>query len=549
MRPIPKALIPRASKIGVVLATAVTLAATSAALWTANAATPTPETIWGSKAPTPAVVDSEATAVELGTRFTAVTSGQATAIRFYKTPENSGLHTGSLWTSAGALLGRVTFSAESSTGWQSATLSSPVTLSAGGSYVVSYHTNVGRYMSSEYFAGSSSSANLRIPTSNAGVYAYGNTTTFPKSSWHSSQYWVDISFSTVQYTAPSASASATTSATSASTHPTFVPSSTSATPTASTTPTVSTSPTAPSTSASATTTTTTKPATSSAPPVSSAGMTNCASQPSRCGYPDATNTGPVAGVALQRVPQDVTSGPGWTWDSRGWLQASSGAVVKNLIVSGSINVAGSNVTVTNNKILADGESWGIGLQHSVNATITNNEIGILHGLPRLLVGIKDVYGDCVGTQILRNNVQNTSSGIQTHEGLTADNYIHDMGFSTGDHINGTTSNGNTEQMTIRHNTIFNQIYQTDAISLFQDFGLEANRVVTDNLLAGGGYTIYGGGGGKGVSYNIQVTNNRFSTLYFPNGGSYGPMMAFDYNGAGNVSSGNYWDNSLAPVNI
>jgi hypothetical protein len=277
-------------------------------------------------------------------------------------------------------------------------------------------------------------------------------------------------------------------------------------------------------------------------------MTNCVSLPSRCGYPDATNTGVPAGTALLRVPQDVTSGPGWVWDSRGWLQASSGAVVKNLIVSGSVMVGGANITVQNTRILADGESAGIGLQHSTNALITNNEIGILHGTPRLLVGIKDVYGDATGTQVLRNNVQNTSTGIQIHEGLIADNYVHDMGFASGDHVNGTTSNGDTTMMTIRHNTILNQLGQTDAISLFQDFGVEANRLITDNLVAGGGYTIYGGDNQRfGVTSNIKITNNRFSTVFYPNGGSYGPIAAFDAGGSGNLLSGNYWDSNLSPV--
>ena len=81
----------------------VTLATSSA-----TAAAPGPVTLWGADAPASAVVDADANAVELGTRFTAVTDGQATGVRFYKTSENSGIHTGSLWSSTGSLLGRVT---------------------------------------------------------------------------------------------------------------------------------------------------------------------------------------------------------------------------------------------------------------------------------------------------------------------------------------------------------------------------------------------------------------------------------------------------------
>lgn len=272
------------------------------------------------------------------------------------------------------------------------------------------------------------------------------------------------------------------------------------------------------------------------------------SLPSRCGYPDATNAGVPAGTTQLRVPQDVQSGPGWVWDSRGWLQTSSGAVVQNLNVAGSIIVGGSNVTVKNNTVALGGETWGIGLQHATNVVISNNTIGVVGGSPRLMVGIKDIYGDTTGIQILRNNIANTSTGVQVYEGLIADNYIHDMGYASGDHLNGTTSNGSTTMMTIQHNTILNSYGQTDAISLFQDFGIEANRLITNNLVAGGGYTIYGGDNERyGKTSNIKITNNRFSTLYYANGGAYGPIAAFDSSGSGNLLSGNYWDTNLSPV--
>jgi hypothetical protein len=64
--------------------------------------------------------------------------------------------------------------------------------------------------------------------------------------------------------------------------------------------------------------------------------------------------------------------------------------------------------------------------------------------------------------------------------------------------------------------------------------------VEDNLLAGGGYTLYAGGG-KLASTNIRVLNNRFSRRFFPNGGGYAPVAVFDPSGLGNVFSGNIWD--------
>ncbi len=554
---------PRAA---VTVVTAVALAASSAAIWSvATASAATPETIWGNSKPAaPAAVDPDTGAVELGTRFTAVSNGQATGIRFYKTAENKGTHTGSLWSSTGDLLARTTFSGETSSGWQTAALSAPVQLKAGTAYVVSYYSPYGRYTATEWFTGASASPNLSVPSSNTGVYSYGSKSSFPALSWHASQYWVDLTFSTGSSPTTSATPVASSSTTKAT--PSASTSAASSTTSRSTSTTTTTATTAPTTTVTAAGTTTKATSTapgvtvsaatpkpsSSAPttaaPPNAGGMTNCVSVPSRCGYPDATNTGVPAGTAMLRVPQDVKSGPGWVWDSRGWLQASSGAVVKNVIVSGSINMAGSNVTVTNTRVLVGGESWGIGLQHATNAVISNSEIGIAGGSPRLMVGIKDIYGDSTGTQVLRNNVVNTSTGIQVYEGLIADNYVHDMGYQSGDHINGTTSNGSTRMMTIRHNTILNQIGQTDAISLFQDFGIEANRLITDNLVAGGGYTIYGGDNQRfGKTSNIKITNNRFSNVFFANGGSYGPIAAFDSSGSGNVLSGNFWDHNLSAV--
>ena len=69
-------------------------------------------------------------------------------------------------------------------------------------------------------------------------------------------------------------------------------------------------------------------------------------------------------------------------------------------------------------------------------------------------------------------------------GLIQDNYIHDLGLTGDDHLNGTTSNGSTTPLAIIHNTVFNPHGQTDAISLFEDFGTEGNVTITGNLVAG-----------------------------------------------------------------
>lgn len=251
-------------------------------------------------------------------------------------------------------------------------------------------------------------------------------------------------------------------------------------------------------------------------------------------------------MSLRNVPGELTSGPGWTWDPSGYIAVTgNGAVVDGIVTTASIDVSGaSGVVIKNSRITVTGEGWGVALRHASNVTIQDSEISgpSATGATRLMVGVKDIYGDSVGTKVLRDDIFNTSTGIQIDQGLIEANYIHSLGMTGGDHVNGTTSNGGSVQLTIRGNTIFNSYDQTDAISLFQDFGPQANRLIEKNLIAGGGYTIYAGAnpGMASTATNIIVRNNRVSRMYYPDGGYYGPATAYT-SGGGNVWSGNVWD--------
>jgi hypothetical protein len=276
---------------------------------------------------------------------------------------------------------------------------------------------------------------------------------------------------------------------------------------------------------------------------------NCVADPSGCGYPDATNTGVPAGTALKQVPAQVTKGTGWAWNPSGWVEVTgNNAVLSDLSISGNLDINGaSNVTIKDVQVTNSGQSsMGISLRHTTNVTIEDSTIsGVNSGSKRLMVGIKDVYGDATGTQVLDNNISLASTGIQIGTGLIQGNYIHDMGYIAGDHINGITSNGGTTgQLTITANTILVNNNQTDAIGLFEDFGAQTNRTISNNLLAGGSYTIYAGqnSGGPATS-NIVVTGNRIATSYYANGGQYGPATAYNPHGTGDTWSGNVWDNT------
>lgn len=158
-----------------------------------------PCSIWPASA-TPAVAsDPDTDPIELGVKFRSTQAGSITGIRFYKGgTSNGGSHTGSLWSAAGTRLATATFTAESASGWQQALFSDPVPVSAGTTYVASYFAPTGRYsVSDNYFTSPVTNGPLTALANGAdgpnGVYRVGGTG-FPNQQYQSSNYWVDVVF-------------------------------------------------------------------------------------------------------------------------------------------------------------------------------------------------------------------------------------------------------------------------------------------------------------------------------------------------------------------
>ncbi|MEU3454302.1 DUF4082 domain-containing protein [Micromonospora sp. NPDC006766] len=130
-------------------------------------------------------------AIEVGAKFTTDVAGVVNGVRFYKGAANGGTHTGSLWSSTGTLLATGTFVGETVSGWQTMLFASPVTVTPGATYVVSYSSVGGRYaVDLNSLSAGVSNAPLRIPPG-GGLYRYGSG--FPTvTSNHN--FWVDVVF-------------------------------------------------------------------------------------------------------------------------------------------------------------------------------------------------------------------------------------------------------------------------------------------------------------------------------------------------------------------
>ncbi len=150
---------------------------------------------------TPPSYYSDPNAVELAVKFRSDVAGHLTGVRFYKNPADTSVHTGSLWSDSGQLLATGTFTNETASGWQQLNFSTPVAIAANTTYLASYHTSSGFYSSNYYFANQGAN-NGTLHALEAGVdgpdgvFYYSSGGVFPTQTWESSNYWVDIVFTT-----------------------------------------------------------------------------------------------------------------------------------------------------------------------------------------------------------------------------------------------------------------------------------------------------------------------------------------------------------------
>ncbi len=211
----------------------------------------------------------------------------------------------------------------------------------------------------------------------------------------------------------------------------------------------------------------------------------------------------------------------------------AGYVLQNMEVDGCIHVrtGANNVIIKNVLVKTVGCYWVIRNDAS-GLQVSDTEIDGLNDVTH-----DGIAGDYTATRV---DIHGTADGAKASNDTIQDSYIHDLIHSDTSHNDGIQTLGTTG-LTIRHNTIFNQ---GDGTSIILSTGSATdmrNIFIDKNLFAGGGYTVYGGySAGRdnlAVVSNINITNNRFSTVYHPNSGGYGPLTSDD---PPVVHTGNLW---------
>jgi Ca2+-binding RTX toxin-like protein len=215
-------------------------------------------------------------------------------------------------------------------------------------------------------------------------------------------------------------------------------------------------------------------------------------------WPDSTNTGVPAGTTLTRYDGTL-------------IINTPGAVISGLDIHGSVVINAPNVTLMNCKITCSPSETVAVVYVSAAATGATIQDCDLNGSGA--PGVKGILG--YGT-FLRNDISNSEDGIFIDNGngsLIQDNYIHGLQSNwSGPHYDGIQIEGGISNVVISHNTVINSHDETSAIMIDNNFGPISNITVDNNLLVGGGYTIYVDGQFNSSSVTgVSITNNHMGS--------------------------------------
>src|SRR5450432_3106639 len=165
-----------------------------------NASASTTTTIFTNQTPL-TQTENDGHGFNAGLKFRTTVSGNITGLRFYKTAGNTGTHTGGLYNNAGVLLGSVTFSGETSSGWQTASFANPIAITANTTYTAVYFNATGYYTEQNGYFQSAGVTNgpltaLKDGTDGCnGPFDYGTSMARPLTCYMSANYWIDVIFS------------------------------------------------------------------------------------------------------------------------------------------------------------------------------------------------------------------------------------------------------------------------------------------------------------------------------------------------------------------
>jgi hypothetical protein len=239
------------------------------------------------------------------------------------------------------------------------------------------------------------------------------------------------------------------------------------------------------------------------------------------GFPNALNTGVPPGTTLEPYNGNLTVN-------------TPGAVI-----NGCVTVNAANVTIQRSKVVCSGPSaiWS----GSTGLLVEDTEVDCNDAAGRTAITPQGYTARRVNAHSCEN-IFWASRNV-----LIEDSYIHDpipCCTAAQPHTDSIQIPAGGSNITIDHNTVYGGYISQ---SNFGNAAITGHRLpltditINNNLLAGGGYTVYCP---QGVGSNYRITNNRFSRIFVFTVGGFGPWVdCTDEPGA----SGNVYHESGRPL--
>jgi hypothetical protein len=210
-----------------------------------------------------------------------------------------------------------------------------------------------------------------------------------------------------------------------------------------------------------------------------------------------------AGTALQTAKGDLTV-------------KTPGTQIVGKRITGSLNIQANNVVIKNSEIIGAVVNWDNG--GSWKFTIEDSTVGAEDGCPGDYTSFAIGEDNYVARRVL---VRGFSDGFRIggRKGVTIeDSYVTLCSSSPSDHSDGIQAYGAGGRSVIRHNVIDQRpAAKTATAPIFLPGGSDnrasASFVVTDNVVAGGGYSI------RISQHAPKVTGNKVEAGSW----TYGPM--------------------------
>lgn len=247
-------------------------------------------------------------------------------------------------------------------------------------------------------------------------------------------------------------------------------------------------------------------------------QTHCQQNPSKCGYPDATNTGVPGGTTLTKMSGDLSI-------------STANTVIDGKDIDGCVTVTAPGVTIKRSKITCN-SYYGI---LTSGAAVANGAAPLLVEDVEIVCGGNTTAIADANFSVKRAHIHGCENGFSIdRDALVEDTFITDIVEVNGGHGDGIQFGGTPTNVVVRHDSIIVK----DVTSAINWTGDTVSVLAEKNLVAGGGYTVYCPRVPVPAGA-FKVIDNRFGDF------TYGHSDSCDETGV--VFTGNYEDSNLDPI--